>query len=194
MPHTYVSELIHCVFSTKGRRNLIPEEVQPDLWAFIGGVARKNGVEFDPKYVWGWVQASLRDAVQDSASLPGVETPGYCQASCGRGGVKSGRTTDRGLLLRLQRLAGVLRARTVSIAWILADYRNTQNAGNDAQQSPEDTHVQERSPDTLAPGKSGPAHKTANPMNQNPTPVETGLPPVTFIRLSDCNSNPVRVS
>jgi putative transposase len=41
--HTYVSELIHCVFSTKHRRNSIPAEVQPELWAFIGGVARQNG-------------------------------------------------------------------------------------------------------------------------------------------------------
>jgi putative transposase len=41
--HTYVSELIHCVFSTKQRRNLIPAASQPDPWAFIGGVARKNG-------------------------------------------------------------------------------------------------------------------------------------------------------
>jgi REP-associated tyrosine transposase len=41
--HTYVSELIHCVFSTKQRRNLIPAAAQPDLWSFIGGVARKNG-------------------------------------------------------------------------------------------------------------------------------------------------------
>jgi len=43
MSHTYVSELVHCVFSTKERRNLIAAEVQPMLWAFIGGVARKNG-------------------------------------------------------------------------------------------------------------------------------------------------------
>ena len=43
MAHTYVSELVHCVFSTKERRNLISAEVQPDLWAFLGGVARKNG-------------------------------------------------------------------------------------------------------------------------------------------------------
>ena len=28
MAHTYVSELIHCVFSTKQRRNLISAEVQ----------------------------------------------------------------------------------------------------------------------------------------------------------------------
>jgi putative transposase len=41
--HTYVCSLVHCVFSTKNRRNLIPPEVQPDLWSFLGGIARKNG-------------------------------------------------------------------------------------------------------------------------------------------------------
>jgi REP element-mobilizing transposase RayT len=43
MSHTYVSDLVHCVFSTKERRNLIRPEVQSDLWAFMGGIARKNG-------------------------------------------------------------------------------------------------------------------------------------------------------
>lgn len=43
MSHTYVSELIHCVFSTKQRRNRITPDVQPPLWAFLGGIARKNG-------------------------------------------------------------------------------------------------------------------------------------------------------
>jgi REP-associated tyrosine transposase len=43
MPHTYVSDLVHCVFSTKNRRRLIPAETQPELWSFIGGIARKNG-------------------------------------------------------------------------------------------------------------------------------------------------------
>ncbi len=43
MPHTYVSELIHCVFSTKQRRNLISTEVQPQLWSLLGGIARKSG-------------------------------------------------------------------------------------------------------------------------------------------------------
>jgi REP element-mobilizing transposase RayT len=43
MSHTYISGLVHCVFSTKLRRNLISAEVQSDLWAFIGGIARKNG-------------------------------------------------------------------------------------------------------------------------------------------------------
>ena len=43
MSHTYVSDLVHCVFSTKNRRNLISPEIQSDLWAFLGGIARKNG-------------------------------------------------------------------------------------------------------------------------------------------------------
>jgi REP element-mobilizing transposase RayT len=43
MPHTYVSDLVHCVFSTKERRKLIRAETQSELWSFIGGVARKNG-------------------------------------------------------------------------------------------------------------------------------------------------------
>ena len=43
MAHTYVSDLIHCVFSTKNRRKLIAPEVQPELWSFLGGIARKNG-------------------------------------------------------------------------------------------------------------------------------------------------------
>jgi REP element-mobilizing transposase RayT len=41
--HTYISGLVHCVFSTKLRRNLISSEIQPELWAFLGGIARKNG-------------------------------------------------------------------------------------------------------------------------------------------------------
>lgn len=45
MSHTYVCGLVHCVFSTKYRRNLIPLEVQPDLWAFLGGIARHNGMK-----------------------------------------------------------------------------------------------------------------------------------------------------
>ena len=42
MSHTYVSGLVHCVFSTKQRRNLIRPEIQSDVWAFLGGIARKN--------------------------------------------------------------------------------------------------------------------------------------------------------
>src|SRR5438552_12276409 len=42
MPHTYISLLHHCVFSTKERRTTISEDVQPRLWAYMGGIARTN--------------------------------------------------------------------------------------------------------------------------------------------------------
>jgi putative transposase len=45
MAHTYLSHLVHCVFSTKERRSLIRGEMQARLWAFLGGIARKNGFQ-----------------------------------------------------------------------------------------------------------------------------------------------------
>ena len=51
MSHTYVCELVHCVFSTKQRRPLIRPEFQNDLWSFLGGTARKN--EFKALIVGG---------------------------------------------------------------------------------------------------------------------------------------------
>ena len=45
MARTYSSMLIHCVFSTKGRRKSICSDVQPELWAYIGGVARRHSMK-----------------------------------------------------------------------------------------------------------------------------------------------------
>lgn len=40
MAHT--SLLVHVVFATKERRRLIDEQLQPRLWAYMGGIARSN--------------------------------------------------------------------------------------------------------------------------------------------------------
>jgi putative transposase len=45
MSHTYVSNLIHIVFSTSERRDLISEEMRERLWAFMGGVARERNAK-----------------------------------------------------------------------------------------------------------------------------------------------------
>jgi REP element-mobilizing transposase RayT len=45
MPHSHTSNLIHCVFSTKHRRSLIPEELQPKLWAYFSGIATKSSMQ-----------------------------------------------------------------------------------------------------------------------------------------------------
>ena len=41
-PMSYTSVLVHYVFSTHQRRPLISEELQPKLWAYMGGIARAN--------------------------------------------------------------------------------------------------------------------------------------------------------
>ena len=43
MAHTYASNVIHCIFSTKDRRSLIPAERKLELYAYLGGIARGEG-------------------------------------------------------------------------------------------------------------------------------------------------------
>lgn len=45
MPHSYSSCFIHYTFSTKGRRNLITANIRERLWAYLGGIARENGMK-----------------------------------------------------------------------------------------------------------------------------------------------------
>lgn len=42
MAHSYVSNLAHCVFSTKERLPLIAPELEARLWPYLGGIAREN--------------------------------------------------------------------------------------------------------------------------------------------------------
>lgn len=44
MSHTYAQNTIHVVFSTKDRRKSIPTELQPRLWAYIGGICKKSKI------------------------------------------------------------------------------------------------------------------------------------------------------
>src|SRR5438128_1383326 len=44
MAHTYTKVLVHCIFSTKERRKLIRPELQARLFAYLGGIAKTNGM------------------------------------------------------------------------------------------------------------------------------------------------------
>jgi len=44
MAHKYPNILIHCVFSTKERRDLIPPEMLPQLWKYFAGIGRNHGI------------------------------------------------------------------------------------------------------------------------------------------------------
>ena len=45
MPHSYVSNLVHYIFRTKGRFPFIDGELESRLWPYIGGIARENGMK-----------------------------------------------------------------------------------------------------------------------------------------------------
>lgn len=43
MAHTYASQFLHCIFSTKERKPNLPAERMSDLYAYFGGIARSEG-------------------------------------------------------------------------------------------------------------------------------------------------------
>jgi len=45
MSHSYVSNFVHYIFSTKERRPEIDPELESRLWPYIGGIARKNDMK-----------------------------------------------------------------------------------------------------------------------------------------------------
>ena len=45
MGHTYVSNLVHYVFSTKHRKKLITPTLEARLWPYMGGIARDNDMK-----------------------------------------------------------------------------------------------------------------------------------------------------
>lgn len=44
MSHTYARIHVHLIFSTKERKKLIPREVQPELWSYMAGICRNQGI------------------------------------------------------------------------------------------------------------------------------------------------------
>ena len=45
MPHSYVSSLYHCAWSTKLRRRTIKPDLRERLWPYLGGIARTNNMK-----------------------------------------------------------------------------------------------------------------------------------------------------
>ena len=65
MSHSYSSNRVHVIFSTKDRRPSIGEELQPKLWAYMAGIAKKQG--FDTIIIGG-----ARDHIHALLLLPPV--------------------------------------------------------------------------------------------------------------------------
>lgn len=67
MSHTYIHDLVHCVFSTKNRRNPIRPEIQNELWSFLGGIARKNGFK---ALIVGGIENHVHVLLSLTANMP----------------------------------------------------------------------------------------------------------------------------
>ena len=44
MAHTYPNIFIHCVFSTKERRKIIPPELRSRLWKYFAGIGANHRI------------------------------------------------------------------------------------------------------------------------------------------------------
>ncbi|HVS83301.1 MAG TPA: transposase [Pyrinomonadaceae bacterium] len=65
MSHSYVSNLMHCTFSTKERYPFIDSELELRLWPYIGGIARENRMK-------ALAIGGTRDHLHALLSLPGT--------------------------------------------------------------------------------------------------------------------------
>ena len=65
MSHSYVSNLMHCTFSTKDRYPAIDSELESRLWPYLGGIARENRMK-------ALAIGGTADHVHALLSLPGM--------------------------------------------------------------------------------------------------------------------------
>jgi putative transposase len=65
MSHSYVSNLMHCTFSTKNRYPAIDSELESRLWPYLGGIAKENRMK-------ALAIGGTADHVHALLSLPGM--------------------------------------------------------------------------------------------------------------------------
>ena len=65
MSHSYVSNLMHCIFSTKDRCPAIDSELESRLWPYLGGIAGENRMK-------ALAIGGTADHVHALLSLPGM--------------------------------------------------------------------------------------------------------------------------
>jgi putative transposase len=44
LAHTFSKNYVHAIFSTKDRRKIIDQKVQPRLWAYVSGIAKNHDI------------------------------------------------------------------------------------------------------------------------------------------------------
>ena len=65
MSHSYVKNLMHCTFSTKGRYPFIDSDLESRLWPYLGGIVRENRMK-------AFAIGGTADHIHALLSLPGM--------------------------------------------------------------------------------------------------------------------------
>src|SRR3954464_4058382 len=67
MPHSFISNRIHLVFSTAQRQRLIKPEFEQKLWAYLSGIAQNHGIE---AFAVGGIEDHVHLLVAPPATMP----------------------------------------------------------------------------------------------------------------------------
>ena len=75
MCHPYASNRVHVIFSTKDRKRCLTTELQPRLWAYMAGVAQKQGftaliIGGVEDHVHALIALPSHDALVEGDSIP----------------------------------------------------------------------------------------------------------------------------
>jgi REP element-mobilizing transposase RayT len=88
MSHTYAQNVIHVVFSTKERRQAIPPEFQPQLWSYVVGICKKQGIFV---HSIGGAADHMHLLVQLPPSMPLAKAVGTIKGNSSRWAHEQGR-------------------------------------------------------------------------------------------------------
>jgi REP element-mobilizing transposase RayT len=81
MPHAYVKNVIHVVFSTKDRGKTIPNKLQSRLFAFVAGICRNHGIF---SYAIGGTGDHVHLLIEVPADMPVAKAVGTIKSNSSR--------------------------------------------------------------------------------------------------------------
>jgi putative transposase len=90
MSHTYCSNRIHVIFSTKNREKMIPEDFQPKPWAYMAGIAHNQGFE---ALIVGGVEDHVHALLVLPPTMPLSKAVQFLKGSSSKW-INDGRTKD----------------------------------------------------------------------------------------------------
>ncbi len=117
MSHTYIANFVHCIFATKGRREIISTELQPKLWAYLMGIARNLGITMISV---GGTSNHVHLLISPSATMPLAEAVQKLKANSSRW------MGEQGLSFEWQKGYGAFRVSASLVETVKAYIRNQE--------------------------------------------------------------------